>query len=213
MTTLLLIRHGESEANRQNIFAGQIDPELQNRGVAQAELTAKYIVENYKVDKIYSSDLKRAYKTAKCLGDLLGMEVIADQRLREIDGGKWEGENYLHLLDKYPVEFGNWINHIGKAFCPDGESVIQLGERMMDVLTEIAQNNDGKTVAIGTHAASIRVAQSIVQTGGLKDMENVPWVSNASVTVLTYDNGKWDVPVVSEDKHLADLKTELPKSV
>ena len=52
MTTLILIRHGESEANRNNVFAGHINPDLQNKGLKQAERTAKYITENYKVDKI-----------------------------------------------------------------------------------------------------------------------------------------------------------------
>ena len=50
MTTLILIRHGESMANRQGIFAGQIDPDLQGKGIKQAELTGKYIIDNYKVD-------------------------------------------------------------------------------------------------------------------------------------------------------------------
>ena len=213
MTTLIFIRHGESEANRQNVFAGQINPDLQNKGVLQAELTAKYIEQNYKVDKIYSSDLKRAYRTAKCLGDLLGLEVVTDRRLREINAGKWEGEKYLGLIDKYPEEFGLWLNNIGKAACPDGETVKQLGERVMEALTEIAKNNDGKTVAIGTHATPIRVAQSIIQTGGLEEMKNIPWVSNASVSLVEYNDGKWTMSVVSEDKHLADLKTELPQSV
>ena len=213
MTTILLIRHGESEANRQNVFAGHFNPDLQHKGILQAELTAKYIAENYKVDKIYSSDLTRAYKTAKSLGDLLGLEVIPDQRLREINAGKWEGEKYLELIDKYPEEFGLWLNDIGRATCPDGETVKQLGERVMEALTEFAKNNDGKTVAIGTHATPIRVTQSIIQTGGLEEMKTIPWVSNASVSVVEYNDGKWTMPVVSEDRHLADLKTELPQNV
>lgn len=213
MTTLLLIRHGESEANRQNIFAGHFNPDLQHKGLVQAELTAKYIAENYKIDKIYSSDLTRAYKTAKCLGDLLGLEVVPDQRLREINAGKWEREKYLGLIDKYPEEFGMWLNDIGRAACPDGESVKQLGDRMMSVLEEIALQNDGKIVAIGTHATPIRVTQSIIQTGGLEEMKNIPWVSNASVTVVEYDNGKWTMPTVSYDEHLAEYITELPKNV
>ena len=54
MTTVLLVRHGESEANRNEIFAGQLDAPLQNKGVEQAKLTAKFIKENYNVDKVYA---------------------------------------------------------------------------------------------------------------------------------------------------------------
>lgn len=213
MTTLILIRHGESEANRHDIFAGHIDPDLQNKGLKQARLTAKYIAENYKVDKIYSSDLKRAYKTAMCLAEEVNLEVIPERELREINAGKWEGMKFADLASEYPHEYSMWVNHIGRSACVGGESVEELGVRIMRALTKIAENNDGKTVAIGTHATPIRVAQCLIEKGTLDEMENIAWASNASVTVFEYNNGNWKIVVKNEDKHLAELKTELPKSV
>ena len=213
MTTLILIRHGESEANHQGYFAGQIDPDLQSKGLKQAELTGKYIVKNYKVDKIYSSDLKRAYNTAKCLAELLDMEVVKDKNLREIYAGKWEGMKFDDLVAVYPKEYSLWRNHIGRSSCVGGENVKQLGDRIMNALTKIAKENDGKTVAIATHATPIRVAQSIIESGALDEMENIPWVSNASVTVIEYNRGTWRVVAASIDKHLAELKTVLPTNV
>jgi broad specificity phosphatase PhoE len=68
-------------------------------------------------------------------------------------------------------------------------------------------------VAIATHATPIRVAQSIIQTGGLDEMENIPWVSNASVTVFEYEKGTWRIRLISEDGHLSEIKTKLPKNV
>lgn len=213
MTTLILIRHGESVANRQDIFSGQIDIDLQNKGLEQAKLTGKYVAENYKVDKIYSSDLKRAYKTAVCLAQILDMEIIKDKNLREIDAGKWEGIKYDKLRAEYPKEFDMWVNHIGRAKCIGGESVSQLAERTMGVLTKIAQENEGKTVAIATHSTPIRAAQSIIESGTIEEMENIPWVSNASLTILEYENNKWKIVAVSKDEHLAELKTELPPNI
>ena len=213
MTTLVLIRHGESEANRQGIFGGQIDPDLQNRGARQAEATAKFISENYKVDKIYSSDLTRAYKTAKALADILGLEIIKDEKLREIYAGKWEGVTFSDLTVKYKEDYDVWLHHIGKAVCTDGESVKELGERVMGEITRIAKENDGKTVAIATHATPIRAVQSIIETNGVDEMENIPWVTNASVTVLEYDEGMWRITELSKDEHLGELRTALPKNV
>lgn len=212
MTKLLLIRHGESEANRVNVFAGHIDPDLQGRGVKQAELTAEYIISNYSVDKIYSSDLKRAYKTAKALADKLGMEITTDVRLREIYGGNWENVKFEEIVDLYPDEFGAWVKDIGSARCAGGESVAELGDRVMEVLEEIAVNNDGKTIAIATHATPVRVAQSIIETGGLAAMKEIPYVSNASVTQIEYDGG-FSVVKAGEDAHLAELKTSLPHNI
>lgn len=69
MTTLILIRHGESKANRDRIFAGHLDVDLQEKGLKQAKITAEYISKNYLVNRVYSSDLKRAYQTGKCVAD------------------------------------------------------------------------------------------------------------------------------------------------
>lgn len=213
MTTLLLIRHGESEANRMRIFSGQIDSDLQDNGLQQAKLTAKYIADNYSIDKIYSSDLQHAYKTAECLAEILNADIITDPNLREIDAGKWEGVKYEELLQKYPEEFNMWLYHIGGARCVGGESVEQLGDRVMLVLTRIAEENAGKTIAITTHATPIRVAQSLIENGTLNEMEDIPWVSNASVTVFEYSNNLWKINAVSIDKHLSELKTVLPSKI
>ena len=138
------------------------------------------------------------------------MDVIKNEKLREISAGEWEGKKFDELVVDYAKDYGVWINHIGYATCTGGESVEQLGSRIMSELTKIAEENDGKTVAIGTHATPIRVAQTIIQTGSVKEMENIPWTSNASVTVLEYDDGKWSVKAVGLDEHLAEFKTVFP---
>ena len=213
MTTVILIRHGESEANREDIFAGHLNVDLMPKGVEQAQKTAQYIVENYTVDKIYASDLKRAYKTGKTLADKLGMEIIADKRFREIDAGEWDGIKFNELGDKYAEDFRIWHDDIANAKCTGGESVEDLRKRVFGAATEVAENNDGKTVVIATHATPIRVMQTYVQMGSLEKMNDIPWVSNASVSVFEYDNGKWTCKAVSMDKHLGDLVTVLPSNV
>ena len=75
MTKLLIIRHGESLANGGGYFAGQLDIELSDRGLAQAELLADWIYNNYKVDKVYSSDLSRAYETALPVAKRFNLKV------------------------------------------------------------------------------------------------------------------------------------------
>lgn len=212
MTTILMIRHGESEANNKGFFAGQYDAPLMPRGVEQAEKTAKYITCKYAPDKVYSSDLMRACLTGKALSDMLGTNIITHTGLREIYAGKWQEKSFDHLQTKYADEYNIWLNDIGNARCTDGETVKELGERVMKTLTEIAKDNDGKTVAISTHATPIRAAQTIIQYGDIKHMKDVPWVSNGSVTVFEY-NGKWKCISVSEDSHLGEQKTVFPANV
>lgn len=208
-----MIRHGESEANRNKLFAGNLDADLQNNGLKQAQKTAEFIAANYKVDKVYASDLKRAFKTGKCVADLVGVEIIPNKNLREISAGKWEGISFDDLAVNYADDYNVWLTDIGNACCTGGESVKQLGKRIMDELTAIASANDGKTIVIATHATPIRVMQTLVQYGNLDNMKSVSWVTNASVTTFEYENGVWRCVKVSQDAHLSDLKTELPANV
>ena len=213
MTRLILIRHGESSANQNRIFAGNYDAELAENGFIQAKATAKYIKENYKIDKIYSSNLKRAYATANEVASLLGLEITVCENMREISAGKWEGIKFEEIVKSYPDDFDVWLKNIGASRCTDGESVCELGQRVMTALTEIAKSNDGKTVVISTHATPIRVSQCIIEHGTLDKMTDVPWVSNASLTIYRYDNGEWNIEAVSLDSHLEGYKTVLPANV
>ena len=210
-TTLLLIRHGESKANLEKKFAGHWDIPLTERGELQAELTAKFIASKYKVDKIYSSDLIRAYGTAEAISSITGIEIIKEKALREIFAGEWEQKTFEELNTYYVDTFTNgWKKDLGKAVCDGGESVKQVGERVLNCLTEIAIKNDGKTVAVATHATPIRTAVCLMQN---EEVKNSVWASNASVTEVKYKDGKWEIVNFSQDKHLESAKTMLPPNV
>ena len=211
MTTILLIRHGESEANKNNIFAGHYNCELSERGFIQAKKTADFIAESYKIDKIYSSDLKRAFSTGSALADKLGMPIEKRLELREISAGKWDGMIFDEIKNVYSEDFNLWLHDIVNARCTDGESVGELYERVKTELNRIADENDGKTVAVATHATPIRAALTYILYGSLAEMNNAPWVSNASVTVIRKADGKWSVLETSLDEHLAELRTAFPK--
>lgn len=207
MTRFLLIRHGESEANREGYFAGQSDALLLDRGLVQAELTADFIAESYKVDKIFASDLRRSYDTALAVARRVGLPVETDARLREIYSGKWQGKRFEDITSEFCDSYGVWLHDIGRAVCDGGESVRELGERVCDALLDIARLCDGETVVVATHATPIRAVQCKVATGGFEGMKDIPWVSNASVTELIFDGGEWTLGRIGQDKHLSDLKT------
>lgn len=210
MTTLLIIRHGESEANNQKIFAGHLDTPLQPRGIEQAKLTAEFIANNYKVDKVYASDLQRAFITGKAVADRAGVEIVPEKGLREIDCPMWDGVKFdeMHLVDE--EKYKMWIEDIGNAQTPGGESTAEVGKRVYSTVKRIAEENPDKTIAIASHGVAIRTLQSLVATGGLSEMKNIPYVSNASVTELIYDNGKFKFGKISIDEHLGELMTNLP---
>lgn len=213
MTTLLLVRHGLSEANSKGFFAGQMDVPLLKTGMQQAQLTAQCLAENYHIDGIYASDLKRAFDTAMAAAELLKCPITVDAGLREIYAGQWQGVPFDTLVERYPDAYRIWREDIGNAQCTGGESVNQMGRRVLTSMTEIAQSNDGKTLLIATHATPIRAMQSAVAYGDFAHMKKIPWVANASYSVLTYNEGIWQFQTVSEDAHLKNLKTVFPGNV
>ena len=213
-TTLILIRHGESEANFEHRFTGQSNAfGLTARGHAQAEAAAVWL-DGTAVDVIVASDLRRAYDTAKHLADRRGMTVIPDEGFREIFAGAWEGRRFEELPDAYPKDFGVWMNDIGSAVCTDGESVAALQTRVRAAVERIVRTYPGKTVVIGTHATPIRAMQCIWQNVPLSAMKDVPWVPNASVTSVVYEEDMtWHDVRIGQTAHLAGMETSLPQNV
>ena len=211
-TTLIFVRHGESEANGNGFFAGQSDIALSQRGAQQAELTARFIRENFQVDAVYSSDLQRASGTAAPIARECGKELITTEQLREIFAGQWQGLCFDRLQVEHADTYGVWLRDIGNAHPAGGESVKDLSERIWNAVEEIANREQGKTVVIVTHATPIRALLCKLKGFGLSEMKNVPWVSNASVSVVRYD-GNWALVQEGLDAHLAQLKTQFPANV
>lgn len=213
MVKIILMRHGQSEANKSGIFAGHLDIPLTELGEKQAQLSADYIVNNYKVDKIYASDLKRAYNTGKAVADILNMEIEAKENLREINAGEWDGLRFDAIETEYEEAYKVWCEDIGKAQCPGGEDIKAFSKRIISALSQIAEENEGKTVLVAIHATPIRVMQCICKNIAIEDMKDVHWVSNASISVIQYDEGTWTMLLESYDEHMGRFKTSLPANV
>lgn len=207
MTTLILVRHGQSLANAQKFFAGQTDAPLTSIGVEQAELTGRAVAKNYSIDRVYASDLQRAFRTASSAAEILELPVQPEQGLREINAGLWEGVAFEILMKRHAEDYRTWRENIGEARCTGGESVKELACRVEATLRRIAEENPGKTVLIGTHATPIRAMMSLVTTGSVEGMKDIPWVTNASFSELFYENGIWRFGLTSQDSHLAERIT------
>ena len=211
-TTLVLVRHGESEANQRDAFLGHCDLPLTERGLAQAKLAAKYL-STLNADAIYSSDLKRAHQTALETAGLVGLPVKTDPNLREVDAGEWDNMTFADLWAKYPETFGLWANDIGNAGADGGETAKQLRRRVMGALTYIARANRGKTVLVFCHGTPIRIAGCIGQGKPIEELKDVPWAANGSATTLEYENGRFRLAEYSREDYMGGLVTKLPENV
>lgn len=213
VTRIYFVRHGESESNLIHQFAGSLDKPLTDKGRFQADATAR-LLSDVPFSAVYASDLARAYDTGKRIANTHGVPLIADERLREIFAGEWEGKIYSDLEKDYPESYGVWLSQIGLTQCPGGESVASLQARVKKCVDEIVRNHPGETICIATHATPIRVMECIWSHTPLSLMHGIPWVGNASVTVVEYGkDGLGKVLQRDLTDHLGDLKTVLAKNV
>ena len=183
MVKFVIVRHGFSEGNREKRFSGQMDVPLDAAGKRQAQSVAKYICENFKIDAVYSSDLCRAYDTAKPCADKLGLEVKTLKELREVDVGAFTGVLIEEVKVRFKEAFENYRQNPGIAQFPDGESYGDMLKRALPAVEKIIAENDGKTVLIATHGGVIRALRAFWLGVPLEEIGSVPHVPNASVTV------------------------------
>jgi len=156
MTTLLLVRHGETDWNAEGRLQGHTDRPLSDYGRRQARELAGDL-EDEALEAIYSSDLARARETAEIVGERLDLPVVLDPDLREKDWGTWEG---LNAVERDRVEFV-------------GETTEAHQERMLGALRRIAARHPGdQRVLVVTHGGSMRRVQTAAMGMAMPVVEN-----------------------------------------
>lgn len=150
--TILLIRHGESEADILNVHEGRADFELTNRGHKQAQAMAEYVAKTYSVDKIFASTLKRANQTATHLSEVTGAEIIPVEDLMEFDNGLLAGLSFEEADRLYPQ-----VKDLPKDQSVYGqESMVDFRNRAERALNRILEDSaENDTIAIVSHGGMI----------------------------------------------------------
>ncbi len=206
-TKIILVRHGQSIGNLTRTFLGHTDLDLSEMGYQQAKATAEQL-KNEIIDKIYSSDLKRAYNTAVFHAKMRNIEVIPRVNLREAYAGEWEGKNVDQLIEIWGREMfaDQWKARFGEFTFPGGESVKDAGERFYSEILAISKENQGKTILICAHAAVIRAFWAIINRIPWDQVaDKVPFCTNASYSVLSFDGTNFNPMEYSIDEHLNEV--------
>ncbi len=210
MTTLYLIRHGQSESNLAGVFTGQSDTILTDLGLRQAERTAEYL-SRFPITRIYSSSLIRARQTAEVFAERVGLPIVESDDLRELYAGLWEGHSYPELEALFPETRRVWDEHLGQARPDGGESIVELADRVYRAIDRILQENRGEQIAVFTHATPVRVMGARWMGIPPSELERVPWNGNASVSIAEYpDDGGFRMVQYAYDEHQGKDATILP---
>jgi broad specificity phosphatase PhoE len=151
LAKIILVRHGETEWNKQHRIQGSnSDNPLNEAGLRQAGHLALYLKDE-KIEAVYSSPLQRAMRTAQAIAEYHGLEVVPLSPLKEIDMGELEGI----LSAGLKLRFDEFICRSGEDRQPDripgGESVCDVQKRAWEAMKNIARRHPGATVAAVTH--------------------------------------------------------------
>jgi probable phosphoglycerate mutase len=203
LTRIYLIRHAEAEGNLYRRAHGHTDSLLTKNGLAQTERLSEWFAHR-PVDAVYSSDLRRAVRTAEAVASVCRKTVQTDPALREVRLGEWEDLPWGLIARSFDTM--QWFEKKSTWTVEGAERVEDAGRRVCKAVTRIAAEHDGEYIAVVSHGCVIR--ELLSATTGL----SVPHLDNASVSLLEIDGSVFKTEFIGENRHLGDLSTHAKQS-
>lgn len=188
MTTVYIVRHGETDSNAGHKCLGHTDAPMNETGRQQVQNLAKRLAD-VEFDAVYSSPLQRTVDTAAAVKKRAPMTM--SYGLIERDYGTWEGMSFAEIEAKYPEEYRKWRENWIDFVLPGGESAAKHQERVNEITDKIVSENEGKRILIVTHLGTAR--HIISHMLGLTPEQSWRFtLDNAGAAVLTSDDeGRW----------------------
>ncbi|HET6815819.1 MAG TPA: bifunctional RNase H/acid phosphatase [Mycobacteriales bacterium] len=202
-----LLRHGETPLSIEGRFSGRGDPELTEKGWAQARAAAARFA-GRDITAVVSSPLRRAAQTASAVAEAVGRVVVIDDDLAETDFGKWEGHSWAEIQSQWPDALGRWLADPAVA-PPGGESFLDTFARVARARERLAAAYSAGTIVVVSHVTPIKSL--------LRDALDAPThavyrmhLDPASLCAVDwYDDSAGVVKLLNDTSHLGDeLRTK-----
>ena len=206
MTRILLIRHGQTEWNRQEIFRGRADIPLSDVGNQQARYLSESLV-GEKISAIYCSPLNRAYVTAELLALTRGLAVEKVDGLVDISYGEWEGRQHEEVKEHYPDLYAQWKIAPQHVELPGGETLATVRGRAVAALDELANRHQTATIAVISH----RVVNKLILCHALGLGNDAFWrirQSTCCLNVLEWERDRAVIGLLNDTCHLRGLEAD-----
>lgn len=199
---LILVRHGETHWNREKKVQGSSDIELNELGVKQARRLA-LALRDEKIDTIHSSPLKRAYETARIIGQFHDGPIHVEGGLVEMNQGDFEGLQYHELMEQHREFLKQWVADPALVRIPNGESLAELQERAWRVMEAILCRPGN--VLVVSHNFTIAAILCRIQNISLSNFRSA-CVNTASRTIVDCRNGEFHLEMLNDVTHLEGLE-------
>jgi probable phosphoglycerate mutase len=198
---LILVRHGETQSNRENRVQGTTDTELNDNGRIQAGKLAESL-KNEPIAGIVSSPLKRAYQTAKVIGKFHTAAIALENKLQEMNHGDFENITIEELKANHLPFLKQWFLDPASVAMPNGESLQDLQIRAWSAIEKIIENSKNELVV--SHSMTIMTILCKIQNLDLSHARELR-VDVASKTVVEFDNGKGVISIFNDTSHLKGI--------
>ncbi len=206
MTSIYLVRHGQTAWNKEEIFRGRTNVPLDETGFRQAELAGDFL-KDVQIDAIYSSPLSRALQTAERIAKPHGLPVQVLEGFIDMSFGNWEGHAHLEIQKNDPETYRQWRETPHLAKLPGGESLEEVRARAMAALEEVIRRHPYGNVLVVSH----RVVNKVLLCGILGVDNSHFWQiaqDTTAINLILYKGGKYILSLMNETCHLKALKGE-----
>ncbi len=193
--TIYIIRHGETDWNRQKRFQGHTDIALNDEGRLQAVRLAMKLADVLPFDRLVASDLLRARETAEILNRGYNTPIAVDEGLREMNFGQWEGLNITAIQERWPDELQEWYTS-GQLAVPGGESQEELFQRVWQRFQYWADQEDYQKMGIVCHGAVCGVLICGVLDRPHCEMQKYMLANTGMYVVTVEGGGKYKLKVL-----------------
>ena len=203
MTRIYLVRHAEAEGNLFRLVQGHFNGIVTKRGYAQIRALRRRF-DGVQIDAVYSSDLFRARTTARAISEPRGLEIRLRRELREMHLGWWEGRPWQEVGAKDAQQLYNFHMDLSRLQIEGGETAAAVRDRMFAELRRIAAENEGKTVAVVSHGAAVRILLGTLRGMELHEIDQSVLGDNTAVSLLEWEDGQLREIFGNDNSHLTE---------
>lgn len=201
MSKIFLIRHAQTKWNKEEVFRGNIDIDLDEEGIRQSASIARALTE-YDIEAVYTSPLVRAVRTAGAIAEGRDIPVITVEGFNDMNLGEWQGKSLIKVEAEYPEIYRIWKEAPQKAKIPRGETLNQLRKRVYNAFLKVSGDNKKKNIAIVSH----RVVNKILLIAILDLPNSRFWEirqDNACINIIENEHDKFIISLLNDRCHLS----------
>ncbi len=198
---IVFVRHGETEWNRVERYRGRIDVPLNSAGDQQADVTARFISENWQPTAVYSSPLSRALETAKKIAEACGLKMQKVPGLYDTNYGEWQGGTPAEVAAKWPELSARWQTAPHTVTLPSGEALAEVQVRALAAVKEIANRHHDETIVMVSHTDVIRLILMGLLSIDLERFRHLRQ-DNCAISLVEASSGDYVVETMNCTSHL-----------